>query len=206
MPADPARAANARAAARLEEFAALLELADAGYYTARAYRRAADLVRALDVPVESLVRSGRVRDLRGIGPSIEHALRELIESGDIADLAERRADTPLALAAYGRLIGLGAKRAVAIGAALEIASVEQFRGAVRSGRLRDVRGIGAKTEARIRAMVEEEPAAQPAGPLPPRARTLPGSTADGVGGFVAGDARRWTDVVRRLGVVVASSD
>src|SRR4051812_27222409 len=77
---------NAGIAARLEEFAALLELSGAGYYSARAYRRAAGLVRATPIDVAALVREGRVRDLRGIGSGIEARLEELIEGGDIAQL------------------------------------------------------------------------------------------------------------------------
>jgi DNA polymerase (family X) len=77
---------NATIADRLESFAALLELAGAGYYTARAYRRAAETIRATPAPVGELVRAGRARELRGIGPGIEARLRELVETGDIAEL------------------------------------------------------------------------------------------------------------------------
>ena len=65
---------NAHIAARLDEYAALLELAGAGYYSHRAYRRAAELIRATPAPVADLVRGGRVRELRGIGPGIEARL------------------------------------------------------------------------------------------------------------------------------------
>ena len=44
---------NAALAERLEAFAALLDLAGASYYTARAYRRAAELVRSTPAPVGS---------------------------------------------------------------------------------------------------------------------------------------------------------
>jgi len=57
----------------------LLDLAGASHYTARAYRRASELVRNLDTSVADLVRTGRVRELRGIGPGIEARLQELIE-------------------------------------------------------------------------------------------------------------------------------
>ncbi|HET6642587.1 MAG TPA: helix-hairpin-helix domain-containing protein, partial [Gaiellaceae bacterium] len=69
---------NADYAAKLEAFATLLELAGANTYSVRAYRRAADLIRESPVPVADLVRSGRVRELRGVGPSIETRLRELV--------------------------------------------------------------------------------------------------------------------------------
>ena len=61
---------NAAIAAELEAFAALLELNGASFYTARAYRRAAELIRETRAPIAELVREGRVRELRGIGPGI----------------------------------------------------------------------------------------------------------------------------------------
>ena len=94
---------NRQIADRLDAFAALLDLAEANPYTARAYRRAAETIRGAPVPVDDLVRSGRVRELRGIGPGIEARLRELVESGQIAELAELEQElTP-------ELIGLGRK-------------------------------------------------------------------------------------------------
>ncbi len=72
---------NAHIADRLQAFAALLELAEANPYTIRAYRRAADTIVGAPVPVADLVRAGRARDLRGIGPSIEARLRELVALG-----------------------------------------------------------------------------------------------------------------------------
>jgi DNA polymerase (family 10) len=197
---------NERIAARLDEFAALLELADAGYYSARAYRRAAERVRAAPVDIAALVRSGRIRELQGIGPGIEARLLELIETGDIAELAELRRSTPLELAAFGRMLGIGAKRAVAIGAALGITTVPEFRAAAASGRLLDVPGIGAATEARIVSALERERGPRAPGLLLPRARAVSEQVAAALGGIPAGDARRWTDEPKRLAVVVASDD
>ena len=68
-----------------------------------------------------------MRELRGIGPGIEARLCELVETGDIAEVAELRRSMPLELAAFGRLLGIGAKRAAEIGAALGISTVAEFR-------------------------------------------------------------------------------
>ncbi len=197
---------NGFIAGRLDEFAALLELAGARSYSARAYRRAAELVRASPVPVAALVQDGRVRELRGIGAGIEARLRELVERGEIEELAELRRSTPLELAAFGRLLGFGAERAVAIAAALGISTVSEFRQAAQAGRLRDVRGIGPKTEARIIAALEREGPARPRGLLLPRARAVTEQIAGALGGLPAGDARRWVDASTDLAVVVASDD
>ena len=56
-------------------------------YAVRAYRRAAELVRSAPVAVAALVRAGRARELRGIGRSIEARLAELVETGELAEVA-----------------------------------------------------------------------------------------------------------------------
>src|SRR3954447_13290720 len=101
---------NAAIAARLDAFAALLELAGANPYTARAYRRAGELIRGTPVPVAELVRAGRVRELRGIGPGIERRLAELVETGRIAELEELERDLEPELVAVGRYLGLGPRK------------------------------------------------------------------------------------------------
>lgn len=74
MPPVAPELTNAAIADRLVSFAALLDLADANPFAARAYRKAAELIRATPAPVASLVREGRVRELRGIGSGIEARL------------------------------------------------------------------------------------------------------------------------------------
>src|SRR5207247_6080349 len=141
---------NPQIADRLDAFASLLELADANPYTTRAYRRAAETIRGTPVPIAGLVRGGRVRELRGIGPGIEARLRELVETGDIAELAELERELAPGLVGIGRYLGLGTKRAVEIARALDVRTPDELREAAAAGRLRDVPGIGPKTEAQLR--------------------------------------------------------
>jgi DNA polymerase (family 10) len=83
---------NAALAEQLEALAALLDFAGANRYSVRAYRRAAELIRATPAPVAELIRQGRVQELHGIGDSIEARLRELVETGRLAELDELEAD------------------------------------------------------------------------------------------------------------------
>ncbi|HET8979169.1 MAG TPA: histidinol-phosphatase, partial [Solirubrobacteraceae bacterium] len=111
---------NRQIADRLDAFAALLELADANPYTLRAYRRAAETIRGTAAPVADLVRSGRVRSLRGIGPGIEARLRELVETGEIAELAELERELAPDLVGLGRYLGLGARRSLLLARSLDV--------------------------------------------------------------------------------------
>jgi len=197
---------NDAIAARLDEYAALLELAGAGYYTHRAYRRAAELIRSMPAPVDDLVRAGRVRELRGIGPSIDARLHELVETGTIAELEELERTVSPELAAFGRLLGIGAERAVAIGRTLGIRTADELRAAAAEGRLREVPGIGPKTETRIRAALER-PVSAPSRPvLLHRARALVERIAAQLDGVAAGDPRRWRDACTWLAVAAPGGD
>ncbi|MBA2537093.1 MAG: hypothetical protein H0V20_06630, partial [Actinobacteria bacterium] len=196
---------NAALAERLEAFSALLDLAGANYYSTRAYRRAAELIRATPAPVSRLVQEGRVRELRGIGAAIEIRLRELVETGDLAELHELERTVAPELVGLGRYLGLSARRTVEIGDALGIHTAQEFRSAVEAGRLASVPGIGPKTEKKIRAaLARPEPARAARSLLLNRARALVGAIATALGGTAAGDPRRWRDACEMLAVVCAA--
>jgi DNA polymerase (family X) len=198
---------NAEVADRLEVFAALLELGDANPYTARAYRRAAETIRATPSPVADLVSSGRVRELRGIGPGIETRLRELVETGEIAELAELERDLAPDLVGLGRYLGLTAKRSVDLARALGVRTADELRAAAADGRLRAVPGIGPKTEARLLEALAREGEPRPRrGLMLNRARELLEGIAAALDGEPAGDVRRWRDSCERLAVVSAAAD
>ena len=199
--------ANPAIAERLESLATLLELAGANPFAARAYRRAAALVRDTKAPVAELVRQGRVRELRGIGPSIEARLRELVETGEIAEIEQLERELPPDIIGLGRFLGLSSRRTLQISKTLGIRTADELRAAAQAGRLRDVPGVGPKTEAKVL-----ERLSLPETPRPPRrlllshARAIVWRVAAALEGEPAGDVRRWRDEPRRLAVVVPSEE
>jgi DNA polymerase (family X) len=198
---------NLQIADRLDAFASLLELSDANPYMARAYHRAAETIRGVGVPVAELVRSRRARELRGIGPGIEARLRELVETGDIAELAELEREVPPDLVGLGRYLGLSAKRSVELARTLGVHTADELREAAAAGRLRTVPGIGPKTEARLLEALARETEPRPRrGLLLNRARELVGGVAAALDGEPAGDVRRWRDSCELLAVVGAAKD
>jgi DNA polymerase (family 10) len=198
---------NSHIAARLDAFATLLELADSNPYTIRAYRRAAESIRPAALPVADLVRAGRVRELRGIGPGIEARLRELVETGEIAELAELERQLSPDLVGLGRYLGLGAKRSIELARSLGVSTAEEFREAAGAGRLRTVPGIGPKTEARLLEALARQSEPRPQrGILLNRGWELVGEVAAALEGSPAGDVRRWRDSVESLVVVCAAPD
>lgn len=197
---------NAALAERLDAFAALLDLAGSGRYTVRAYRRAANLIRSTPADVAKLVGAGRVRELAGIGPGIEARLRELVETGELAELRELEAQALPELVGVARLLGLSTNRMRELGQALGIRTLAELREAAATGKLDSVRGIGPKTAARIESGLADLSTAQPRrGMLLHRARALVGEIAEALGGEPAGDPRRACDLSSRFAVVVPSN-
>jgi DNA polymerase (family 10) len=197
---------NAWIADRLDAFAMLLELAEANPYQPRAYRRAAELIRAAPTPVEQLIRAGRIRDLRGIGPGIETRLKELVETGAIQELQELERELVPGLVGLGRFLGLTTKRSVELARALQVRTPEEFRAAVDDGRLRAVPGVGPKLEQRIKDALARETHPPRRTLLLGQARELVQAIATALDGEGAGDPRRWRDHNEHLAVVAAAHD
>ena len=82
---------NEELAEALERFAALLAAAGSNTYAVRAYRRVAERIRTFPLAVAPLVREGRAREIAGVGPGIEPRLRELVETGELAEADDLRA-------------------------------------------------------------------------------------------------------------------
>ncbi|MDQ3858146.1 MAG: PHP domain-containing protein [Actinomycetota bacterium] len=192
---------NATIAERLEAFATMLDLAGARPYSARAYRRAADLIRTTRAPVADLVRRNRVTELRGIGPSIARRLGELVETGRIGELAELEQEVSPEVVGYGRYLGLTAKRALQLARALDVSTAAEFRSAIEDGRARAVAGVGPRTERLLRERIAAPPRERKPPVLLDRARVLLARVAGALEAVPAGDVRRSLDAPERLALV-----
>jgi DNA polymerase (family X) len=140
---------NAEIAERLELLADLLELDGSDAFRPAAYRKAATRIRDLAVPVAELARDGKATRLSGIGSTIERKIVELSETGDMAALAKLRERLPPGLVEVMRVPGFGPRTARKVWAELGVESIDDLRAAAEAKRLREVAGLGAKTEERV---------------------------------------------------------
>jgi DNA polymerase (family 10) len=145
---------NVAIARLLTEIADLLEIKGENPFKVRAYRNGAATVldcaqRLADLAPE------RIRDLPGIGKDLAGRIREAVETGAIAYHAELIAEFPATLLDILRLQGVGPKTAARLHAELGIATLEQLEQAARDGRIRALKGMGAKKEQLVLKAVEE---------------------------------------------------
>jgi len=144
---------NAQIAAQLREAAALLHAQEGNPFRIAAYRKAADTVARAARPVRELFdaqgRAG-LQSLAGVGPGIASSIAEILVTGRWAQLARLRGDAdPEAL--FCSVPGVGPETAHAIHEALHVDTLEALEAAAHDGRLEEVRGVGARRAAQIRA-------------------------------------------------------
>ncbi len=142
---------NAELAARLEEFADLLE-ADDVEYKPRAYRRAAESVSAHPTPIADYVDADdreAIENVEGVGEAIASKIVEYVETGEIEELEELRAELPVDMADLTRIEGVGPKTVGKLHRELGIETLDDLEAAAEAGEVREVKGFGAKTEQNI---------------------------------------------------------
>ncbi len=205
---------NAEIADALSELATLYELDGAVRYRVLAYREAARVIRQSPVPVAELARQGRVTELPGIGKTLEQKILALLETGTIPAAEKLKRKFPPTLVEVTRIPGLGARTARRLYDELGVASLEDLREAAAAGRIRELRGMGAKVEQNILARLDRLAAEGPAerrllSDVLPVAEELAAAlrehpAADAVS--VAGSVRRMAETCKDVDLIATASD
>lgn len=132
----------------------LLEIKGENPFKIRAYRNAADVVSHAAEPVASMDEAA-LRAWSGIGKDLATRIVEIAATGDCAVRRDLLAVFPLTLLDVLALQGVGPKTAGRLFHELGIASLDDLGAAARAGRIRGLKGMGAKKEALILQALEE---------------------------------------------------
>ncbi|MEM6327403.1 MAG: helix-hairpin-helix domain-containing protein, partial [Bacteroidota bacterium] len=145
---------NKHIARRLKLAADLLELTGGNAFRAKAYYRASRTVDQMD---EAVVRFGpdELTTVRGIGKGLAGDIREIIETGTLAQTEETLGSLPPGLPEVMRVKGLGPKKVRAVWQELDVTDLDSLEQAAASGRLATLSGFGAKTVQNILASIEQ---------------------------------------------------
>jgi DNA polymerase (family 10) len=146
---------NAEVAERFERLADLLEIQGANPFRVRAYRNAAQTIRALARRLSEMVEQEEdLSKLFGIGKDLAAKIEEIVETGSLSLLEEVERETGPELADLLRIPGLGPKRARVLHEILGVGSLRELATAARSGAVAALPGFGPKTEQAILAALE----------------------------------------------------
>jgi DNA polymerase (family 10) len=145
---------NLAVARILGEIADLLELRGDNPFKIRAYRSGADAVANSPEPVAGLT-DAQLREWNGIGKDLSARIVEICQSGTCTIHVELLAEYPPTLLDLLRLQGVGPKTVALLYSDLRIASLDDLEAAAKSGRLRELKGMGAKKEQLLLRALEE---------------------------------------------------
>lgn len=128
----------------LLEIADGLEILDDNPFKIRAYRKAAQSILALDIPVSELVRNKEISKIEGVGKAIAEKIDAWVSRGDFSALEQIRAQIPRGFEELLKVPGLGGKRLRLLREQLGINTVDDLLVACKDGRLSGVKGFHTK--------------------------------------------------------------
>jgi len=137
-------------ATMLEETATLLTLKEgSSVFEVRAYENAARTISSLDGDIVQLTKEGKLKGTPGLGSTLIKRIEEIVQTGQMAFLAELRANTPAIKLEMLRIPGLGPKKITAIHGQLHITSIAELEQACKDDRVAHLPGFGKKTQDKI---------------------------------------------------------
>ena len=137
----------------LNEIADILEMKDVEFKP-RAYRKAARTVESLSRPIEEILEKGELQNLSGVGKSIALKISEIIETGTSQYYEQLKSEIPVDIEELNSIEGMGPKTIELLYKTLGITTLQDLENAARQHRIRDIKGLGPKTEENILAHIE----------------------------------------------------
>ena len=190
----------------------LLEIKGEIIYKTLAYRKAAESLESLGRESGEYWKEGKLADIPGVGKAIAEKIDELLSTGKLEFLEKLKKEVPESLAGWLQVPSLGPKKIAAIWKALDITTLPELEAAAKAGQLRDLPGMGAKSESAILdgiASLARRSGRLPLGKAYPLAQEII-KTLKGVKGVVdaqpAGSLRRMRSTVGDLDILVAAKD
>ena len=138
----------------LAEIGDLLEIKAENPFKIRAYRNAAETIQHTAERIADLSPADRLA-IPGIGKDLAAKIGELVETGTIPYHQSLLEEFPPTILDLLHLQGVGPKTVALLYRELNIRTLEDLEAAARDGRLRSLKGMGAKKEAWILKALEE---------------------------------------------------
>jgi DNA polymerase (family 10) len=132
-----------------EEIGALLELKGDNPFRVRAYYNAARMVDGLPEDLGTLIKEGRLTDIKGIGKDLAAKIAELYTTNKLGFYEGLKSSMPQGLLEMLKIPGFGPKRAKILYDKLKIDSIEKLEAACKAGKIAALDGFGEKSQQKI---------------------------------------------------------
>jgi DNA polymerase (family X) len=203
---------NREIADTFETVADMLQIKGENIHRVLAYRNAAESIRQYPRNLEVVSAEGTLTDIPYVGDTLAEKISEMLETGRLEFYERLAAEIPPGLVEIVHINGVGPKKAVLFWKELDITTVAELEAAAREGKLRNLSGMGAKSEQKIIEGIEalaRQTGRTPLGTALPTAQaildfllTLPGV----VEGSIAGSLRRGRPTIGDVDLLIASDN
>jgi len=182
-------------------------------FRVRAYENAMNELKAFRGDLSELSQKELVT-LEGIGKSTAQKIREYYETGAIEKLVKLREKYPPELVELTRLPGLGPKTLLRLRDELGVTNVEELQAVIDAHRVRELKGMGEKTELKLARALERRGATgkesrRPIADVLPVAERLVAeleARPDVDGARYCGSLRRFRETIGDIDIVVAATE
>ena len=145
---------NSEVAQVFEDIADLLEIKGEQIYRVLAYRRGAEALKNLGRDINTVWKEGQLEEIPGVGNAIASKIDELLGTGKLEFYEKLKKEIPIGLLGMLKVSDVGPKKAARFWKELGITSIKALKTAAKRGELRDLPGMGARSEARILESIE----------------------------------------------------
>src|SRR3990172_2060856 len=147
---------NREIAGIFHDIADLLDIKGGNPFRSRSYRNAARVIEGLAISLESVVETDekKLEDIPGIGKGMHEKIVELVRTGRCVAREELLKELPPGLLHILNFSPIRHKKAELLYKEFGIKDVGGLEAAARAGRLRDLSGMGEKSEAKLIKAIE----------------------------------------------------
>ncbi|MEA3485231.1 MAG: DNA polymerase/3'-5' exonuclease PolX [Candidatus Aerophobetes bacterium] len=205
---------SAKVARIFQEMADFLSLKGENPFRIRAYEKAADALHHLPGDLKELYEQGKLEGIPGLGKGMLEKIGTILNTGKLPAYEELRKEFPEGVIELLSIPDMGPKTVKLIYEKVGVKNIEELEALVRSHKLRDLPGMGAKTEENILRGISLYRMS--------RSRILLGKALPLVGGVIAelkdkasswierispaGSLRRGRETVGDIDILVSSSN
>lgn len=204
---------NREIAQTFADVADMLAIRGDNVHRVLAYRRAAEVIENLGRDVNQVYAEQALTDIPGIGQTLADKIEEMLTTGRLEFYDRLAAEIPPTLIELLKVEGLGPKRIKQLYEALGVETLAQLTAAAQAGQLRDLPGLGAKSEARlvraIEALAQHGDDRLPLGMVWPIAQEILDRLAQVPGvsrTAVAGSLRRMRETIGDIDLLLAADE
>ncbi|MCC6612022.1 MAG: DNA polymerase/3'-5' exonuclease PolX [Anaerolineae bacterium] len=205
---------NQQIAGIFHTVADMLEIKGEIIHRVMSYRRTAETVADYPRAMSDLAAEGKLTDIPGVGKVLAEKIQEMIDTGKLDFYEKLKTEIPEGVVEMLAVNGVGPKKARMFWEEAGITTLEALEAAAREGKLREMPGMGAKSETKILEGIESyrRRVANPRTPLgvalPMAERILARllELPQAQRGTVAGSLRRARPTIGDVDLLVASDD